>query len=216
MDDLSKNEPSSPPPSSGERAIVIDSPTVQRRRRRKFLIRRLYVLLSVSLAAFAFTTWNLVRIDMPGGVAGDPASPTSIVRAQLDAIARGDLRAAYGLFSQKYRAEVPFAAFHQLIAEHPSMFRAEKIQFDSHEASSARAVLDMHILARDGEHYVARYTLVSLEGRWWIDDVHWSREEDSHERTTALLLPHKLSDAFHGLRPVAAVDTLEARTYTRN
>lgn len=196
MDDLSKNEPSQPPSSSGEHAIVVHSASAKPSQRQKFLIRRLYVLLGVSLAGFTFTTWNLVRMEMPAGAAGDPAGPTGIVRSQLDAIARGDLRSAYDLFSQKYRAEVPFTAFHQLVAEHPSMFRAETIQFDSRESSSAHAVLDTHILARDGERYLARYTLISLQGRWWIDDVRWSREENSHERTTALRLPQNRSDCI--------------------
>jgi hypothetical protein len=195
MDEFSKDE-ASHPPSAPEHAILIQSPMTQRRRRHKFLIRRLSVLFALSLGTFTFTTWNLVRMETPTELAGEPSSPAGIVRSQLDAIARGDLRAAYDLFSQKYRAEVPFSTFHQLIAEHPSMFRAESIEFDSRDASSGRSVLDVHILARDGEHYLARYSLVSLQGRWWIDDVHWSREEKSPGRTTAVTLRQDAGFSF--------------------
>jgi len=138
--------------------------------------------------AFALTVWILVRVDLPAGSAGEELAAANVVRAQLDALNRGDLREAYGLFSQRYRDQVPFDAFHDLVTSHLAMFRARKVDFESREESHARAVLDTHILSTNGERYFARYTVIQIEGHWWIDDIRWGLEPSSPpSRVTARL-----------------------------
>jgi hypothetical protein len=153
-------------------------------RRRRWFLRRLGALLATAAAAFALTTWLLARQDSrsaPGAADG----PESIVRQQLDALGRGELRAAYDLFTQGYRDRVPFAAFHDLVFTHPGMFHARSVTVESREHSAARAVMETHIVAADGAHYLARYTLILIEGQWWIDDLRWGREPEPRGRFSA-------------------------------
>lgn len=156
-------------------------------RARKIIVRRLGVLLGAAVAAFALTVWILVRVDLPAGSAGEELAAANVVRAQLDALNRGELREAYGLFSQHYRDQMTFEAFHELVATHLAMFRARKVDFESREESHARAVFDTHILSTNGERYFARYTVIRIEGHWWIDDVRWGAEPQPPSRITAHL-----------------------------
>lgn len=172
------------PELPGSRIITLVAASEELERRRKTLVRQLAGLLAVAVAAFALTTWALVRMDTAWGQAKD-ASPANIVRAQLEALDRGELREAYDLFSQQYRDRVPFRAFHELVAAHPAMFRARRVEFGRREESSVRAILDTRIVAADGERYVARYTLIVIEGHWWIDDLRWGHEAESRGRLSA-------------------------------
>ncbi len=144
-------------------------------------------MLGAAVIGFALTVWILVRMDLPAGSAGEELAAANVVRTQLDAVNRGDLREAYGLFSQRYRDQVPFEAFHELVATHLPMFRLRKVDFESREESHVRAVLDTHILSTNGERYLARYTVIRIEGHWWIDDIRWGPEPQPPSRTTAHL-----------------------------
>ena len=155
------------------------------------ILRGMGALLGASAAAFTLTIWLLVRMDAASGAIapvpaanGAPgetqaAAPERVVRAQLDAFRRGQVREAYDLFSAHYREQVSFEAFHELVASHWRVLRTRTVQFESREATGARAVFDTHIVATDGERYLARYTLIESEGRWWIDEVHWGAEPDA-------------------------------------
>jgi hypothetical protein len=61
------------------------------------------------------------------------------------------------------------------------MFRTRELRFSRNEESGERAVLETHIRAEGGERYVARFTLIRAEGRWWIDDLRWAAESDHSE-----------------------------------
>lgn len=78
-----------------------------------------------------------------------------------------------------------FAAFHDLVLTHPGMFHARSVTVESREQSPARAVLETHIVAADGRRTLARYTLISIEGQWWIDDLRWGREPEPRGRFSA-------------------------------
>ena len=154
-------------------------------RHQRIILRRVSILLAVAGVAFILTTWILVRRDSFGKSFAVDSAPSQIIRSQLDALNRGELREAYALFSDDYRRQVPFEAFHELVSSHWAMFRARTIDFESLEETHVRAILDTHITTADGAHFVARYTLVEIEGQWWIDDVHWNREEEPRNRTTS-------------------------------
>ena len=176
-------EPPPDPPAPPNYALVI--PVHEYARPPKAIVRRLLTLLATALTAFSFTTWLLVRHDAQDANPEENSAAAGVVRAQLDALNKGELRAAYELFSDHYRQQVPFDAFHELVAAHWAMFRAREIKFENRENSRVRAVLDTHILASNGERYLARYTVVEVEGHWFIDDVRWGIESQDQGRSIA-------------------------------
>ena len=149
---------------------------------RHSLLRRLLALLAAGGTAFALTTWTLVRYEDPFGLLGSGPGPASVVKAQLEALNRGESRAAYEMFSRHYRDQVSFEAFQQLVATHRRLFRTRELQVTSRQESGGRVVLETHLLAESGKRYRARFTLVRSEGRWWIDDLRWGAEADPKSR----------------------------------
>ena len=137
------------------------------------LRRRLLALLAVGLMAFTLATWTLVRVVSPFEWLAGGSGAARVVRAQLEALSRGELRAAYDLFSPRYREQVPFEVFHELVVSHRRMFRIRELEFSEREQTHSRAVLEAQLVAADGERYRARYTLVRDNGRWWVDDLRW-------------------------------------------
>ncbi len=85
------------------------APGVEEASRKRSLRHNLLLLLSLTLAAFVVTTWILVRVDSPLGSFMN--GPQEIVRAQLRALDRGQLRPAYDMFSA-----VPPAGFFRRMA----------------------------------------------------------------------------------------------------
>jgi hypothetical protein len=125
------------------------------------------------------TAWILVRVDAPFGLLS--TGPQEIARAQLRALDRGELRPAYDMFSARYRQQVSFDVWHELCVTHWRMFHAEVLRASTPAQSGARATLEMHLRGADDKEYRARFTLVRLEGRWWIDDVHWAEEANGRD-----------------------------------
>lgn len=130
-------------------------------------------LLAASGLAFTLTAWMLVHFDNPLGSMGSAGTPTSVVQAHLEALNRGDLHAAYDLFSQRYRQQVSFEAYHQLVSKHWRLFNIREFRVSRDDEWGGRAALETSILSVDGRRYLARFTLVHAEGRWWIDDLRW-------------------------------------------
>ncbi len=192
MDDPPQTNPpgGSSEGAAGDPASSVDELAISaafgraRERHQRAILQRLSTLLAVAGVAFVLTTWILVRRDSFAKPLAGNSVPSEIVRHQLDALNRGELREAYALFSQDYRKQVSFEAFHELVSTHWAMFRARTIDFESLEETRVRAVLDTHITTAGGARYLARYTLVEVEGQWWIDDVHWGREEEPRGRST--------------------------------
>ena len=156
--------------------------------RRRSFRRNLLLLLSLSLAAFILTAWILVRVDSPFGMFS--TGPQEIARAQLRALDRGELRPAYDMFSARYRQQVSFDVWHELIVTHWRMFHAEVLRAGAPAQSGPRATLEMHLRGADDKEYRARFTLIRLEGRWWIDDVHWAEEANGTRLLPHLVLRH--------------------------
>ena len=147
-------------------------------RKRNFR-RSLYLLLGLALAAFVLTSWILVRLDTPFGVFA--TGPQEVVRAQLRALDRGELKPAYDMFSPRYRSQVSFDAWHELCIDHWQMFHANVIRAEAPELSGANILLEVYLRGADATNYRARFTVVRSSGRWWIDDVHWAEEPSARE-----------------------------------
>ncbi|MCL5286435.1 MAG: DUF4864 domain-containing protein [Acidobacteria bacterium] len=152
------------------------------RRARQQSLRRLKRLLIFGCALFTLIIWLLVRLESTGGLSAFAPGPSRIVRQHLEALNRGAFREAYLLFSQHYRDEVSFELYHELVVTHAAMFRTRIVSFSSRQLAGQRIVLDTRLVASDGERYVARFTLIQVENRWWIDDLRWAA--DSGRRYT--------------------------------
>jgi hypothetical protein len=140
--------------------------------------QNLLLLLSLTLAAFVLTAWIFVRVDSPFGIFS--TGPQEIVRAQLRALDRGELRPAYDMFSARYRQQVSFDVWHELIVTHWRMFHAEVLHAGKPAQTGSHVTLEIHLRSADEKDYRARFTLIRTDGRWWIDDVHWAEEPDEH------------------------------------
>jgi len=171
------------------------------RDRRRLLLRRLAALLGTGTLAFTFTTWLLLRHEARRARAGAPvpaaaktdgparglatpgdeaagAAALRTARAMLAAMNRDDLATAYSYFSQRYRARVPLASFRSLVRTHRDMFHTEEQDVKTRSEAKDRVMLDIRVSSDDDEDYVAQFTLVRLEGRWWVDELHWSFDQD--------------------------------------
>ncbi len=147
--------------------------------RRRSFRHTLLLLLSLTLAAFTLTAWILVRVDSPFGIFS--SGPQDIVRAQLLALDRGELRPAYDMFSSRYRGQVSFEVWHELIVTHWRMFHAEVLRSEEPSKSGPGVLLEIYLRGADDRDYRARFLLIRTQGRWWIDDVHWSLEPDQSD-----------------------------------
>jgi hypothetical protein len=162
-------------PAEDRRAAVAAYEEDVASRRNRFR-QNLFLLLSLSLAAFILTSWILVRVDSPFGIFS--TGPQEIVRAQLRALDRGELRPAYDMFSPRYRGQVSFDTWHQLFITHWRMFHADVVRSESPSFSGPGVILEIYLHGADDRDYRARFTLIRTDGHWWIDDVHWTEEAD--------------------------------------
>jgi hypothetical protein len=147
--------------------------------RRRSFRNNLFLLLSLALAAFILTAWILVRVDAPFGLFA--SGPQEIVRAQLRALDRGELRPAYDMFSARYREQVSFDTWHELFVKHWRMFHASVVRAETPAQIGPRVTLEIYLHGADDRNYRARFTLIRTDGRWWIDDVHWTQEPDERD-----------------------------------
>jgi len=142
---------------------------------RRILLQRLRALLVAALAVFTLLVWGLARIENPLERLGLLSGPKRVVRAHLAALSRGEARVAYEHFSAHYRAEIPWPAYQRLIRSHRDMFRTRVIEFRDRPVDEAHSVLDALVIASNGHKYVARFSLVQFDSRWWIDSIRWSQ-----------------------------------------
>jgi hypothetical protein len=135
--------------------------------------RRLLALAGAGLAGLLAAAWLTgPRLAWFAGWGG----PREIARAQLAEIDRGQVRAAYDLFSVRYRRQVTFEEWRDLMVTHARMLRTHDVRFGDDNPRGGRDMFEVHLTAESGERYVARFTMIRSQGRWWVDDLHWGRE----------------------------------------
>ena len=144
--------------------------------------RNLTQLLVFTLAAFILTAWILVRLDssLLGAFLN---GPQEVVRAQLEALDEGQIRPAYNMFSPRYRQQVSFDIWRELIATHWRMFHSEVLQTGQPARTGNGVTLEMVVRGADEKAYRAQFTLIRMNGRWWIDDLHWAEAPDQRDIT---------------------------------
>ena len=140
--------------------------------RQRFL-RRLGWLLVAGFASFALVSWMLVRSTRLLGLGSSNADPIAVVKLELGSLARGDMKDAYDQLSERYRKEVPFVKYNALVVSHRRMFLTREYRVTRHEIHDGQMQIDAQLLSVNGKHYLARFVLVEIAGRWWIDDLHW-------------------------------------------
>jgi hypothetical protein len=148
--------------------------------RQRFL-RRLGWLLVAGFASFALVSWMLVRSTRMIGFGVRDSEPIAVVKLELGSLARGDMKDAYAQLSERYRKEVPFANYNALVVSHRRMFLTREYRVTRHEVHDGQMQIDAQLVSVNGKHYLARFTLVEIAGRWWIDDLHW--REETYART---------------------------------
>ena len=168
--------PQHEPAEDGRTAVAAYEDAASRRRSFR---NSLFLLLSLALAAFILTAWILVRVDSPFGIFS--TGPQEIVRAQLRALDRGELRPAYDMFSARYRGQVSFDTWHELFVRHWRMFHANVVRAETPAIGGPGVTLEIYLHGADDKDYRARFTLIRTDGRWWIDDVHWTEEADERD-----------------------------------
>ena len=145
--------------------------------RRRSFRRNLSLLFSFSLAAFILTAWILVRIDAPFGMLS--TGPQDIARAQLRALDLGELRPAYDMFSARYRAQVSFDVWHEVVITHWRMFHAEVLRAGAPAQIGPRVTLEMHLRGADDK--VRRHAYESRGDH----GCHAAHEEEGNDRQNA-------------------------------
>ena len=140
--------------------------------RQRFL-RRLGWLLVAGFVSFALVSWMLVRSTRLLGFGSRDADPIAVVKLELGSLARGDMKDAYEQLSERYRKEVPFVKYNALVVSHRRMFLTREYRVTRHEVRNGQMQIDAQLVSVNGKHYLARFILVELAGRWWIDDLHW-------------------------------------------
>jgi hypothetical protein len=176
-------KPSAEPGAAAPALLVPSAPAAdiqdKTELRKRSFRRNLSLLLALALAAFVLTAWILVRVDTPLGASF--TEPQEVVRAQLRALDLGQLRPAYDMFSARYREQVSFDAWHELVVTHWRMFHADVVRTGTPAQNGPRVNMEIYLRGSDEKDYRARFTLIRTDGRWWIDDVHWTEAPDEHK-----------------------------------
>jgi len=55
------------------------------------------------------------------------------------------------------------------------------VRADTPAISGPGVTLEIYLHGADDRDYRARFTLIRTDGRWWIDDVHWTQEPDARD-----------------------------------
>jgi hypothetical protein len=158
------------------------TPQISERSSLHLFRRRLAILFASSLIAFSLTAWLLVRVKLQASEPNDASTAEGVVRAQLDALAQGELQVAYSMFSPRYRNEMPFDTFARGVNAHGGMFRPRSLRLDYKVESLAHADLKFGIEAGDGQRFSADYSVIVIEGRWWVDEMRWHLETGVRDR----------------------------------
>lgn len=144
------------------------------RERRRRWMRRLLVLMLGASVAFGLTAIWISRMATPLYLAEADLQAVTLMRTHLQALERGDLKTAYGQYSNRYRQEMPYEEFHEMIQDHWPVFEGRNLKMIPEAESADRVILDLQ--ANGGAAAVAEFTLIRVEGRWWIDDIEWYRQ----------------------------------------
>lgn len=142
---------------------------------RKRWLWRMTALLGTSCLAFAVAALWLSRLPSPASLQKADIQAEKVVRAHFAALDRGDYRAAYALFSQRLRHEMPFDQFHEIMENHLQLLQGKVIVYPA-RTSAGRVVVDISFSGIQPMDLTAEFTLVRNNGHWLIDNMRWNLE----------------------------------------
>lgn len=143
--------------------------------RQRIWLRRMLFLLVACCAAFALTTFWFSHLSTSLSIEKANAQATNIVRQHFAALERGDYHAAYEQFSTRYRRQMPFELFVEMVAGHWKMMRGQATLFPQ-SATPSRVIVHVDFAGRGGMSLTAEFTVIRDNGQWWIDNVSWRSE----------------------------------------
>jgi hypothetical protein len=98
-------------------------------------------------------------------------APASAVQSQLAELRRGDLDAAYRRLSPELQAQLPPAAFEQLVKDHPGLGQNKDATFWKRSVNNDGARLTGVLTANTGDVEQATFELVKQGGDWRITAI---------------------------------------------
>jgi hypothetical protein len=143
---------------------------------RRQMLRRMRWLMIMAFASFALAGWMIVRYTRLAEFNASAGDQVAIVRAEIEALSRGDLKAGYELLSERYRKEVPFENYHALVSQHRRVFLTRQYRVTRRDELRGQIVIQAQLVTVNGQHYLAKFTLVQAAGKWWIDDLQWAAQ----------------------------------------
>jgi hypothetical protein len=142
-------------------------------------LRGVQWVLVVAVVSFA-VSWVLIRGSMVRITGARANDPLNIVRVELGSLASGDIKSGYAQLSERYRKQVSFEDYYALVTSHRRMFLTRNFRVTRREQNHGQVFIETELTSRSGRQFLAQFTLVESQGRWWIDDLHWGRPADSH------------------------------------
>jgi hypothetical protein len=61
------------------------------------------------------------------------------------------------------------------------MFHANVVRAETTSQIGPGTTLEIYLHSSDDKDYRARFKVILTDGRWWIDDVHWTEEPDKRD-----------------------------------
>jgi len=104
----------------------------------------------------------------------------SVIDAQFDAFAKGDLERAYGYASPMIQSYFPSAQiFGRLVQDkYPVIWTARKVTYLGVRQDGARMIERVQVIGADGALGLFDYEMIEVDGAWRINGV-WPVKADS-------------------------------------
>ena len=135
---------------------------------RQQFMRRLRWLLIAGISSFVLVIWILARTTGSGEFIARGSDPISVVRAELDSLANGDLQSAYAQLSERYRKQVSFEDYHALVASHRRMFLTHEFRVTRRDQYKGQTFIEAQLTSETGQHFVG--AIHSDPGGWALVD----------------------------------------------
>lgn len=147
--------------------------------RQRAWLRRMLFLLVFSCVVFGLLALWFSHLSNSVSLQKADSEATKVVREHFAALERGDYRAAYEQFSPRYRRQIPFPMFVQMVVGHWQMLQGQATVFPQ-SATPNRVIVHVEFAGTRDVSLTAEFTLVRDNGRWWIDNVDWERKRTPH------------------------------------
>jgi hypothetical protein len=105
---------------------------------------------------------------------GRTLEPVRVIRAQLEAIEKGDMSQAYGYLTPEAQRSIPITAFEARARGHSGVAKAYDSTFLTRHIEQNVATISGTVDGYDGQVSNVSYVLIKEEGGWKIQSFNWS------------------------------------------